>query len=637
VLADKARIVKDQLSLSSASSPATTTLSSSSTLSPNNSSNRTEDPPGYQSSTIGVAGEWNGVNITTMKFSRHSELTSFFSKYASTMGFIIVDRQKGFFKEQDLDKYFPTNEEEVLATTTTTPTTAPTTTTANKMPYRGYFYCSPKSYNSKYSPCQSCPFKACYLWCGNEHKFIIRSQSNFQHNHHLRSALMVLDGVEHVNYEHFLTYEETTMIRDQSIARVSMPQLKINLEEMFPHRTYDKPLLYRMRKKFFDAKYGSDGHNIQDLFVKGDMIKVLGGKFVVQPSSDSFCFKSIHCQTKLMGEYADVFGRDGFRMADGTHKITQHDWTFIFWMVIDNLLGSKFVGYTANFSENTAVIVEGAEIFFPFDAVTTTSLPDASDGNHVCIGGIPGHFDPFVDTPVNLGHPPAPKDTQCDSTTATLTGNGHPPMEAWIDDLTCHGSGSVIKSTNGFMTDEGSAFPGVAEHYGWTHLLDRRHFAPQIISSWHGIQDPAQFKGDIYAILDCPESQNMEALLATAIETYTSAGAQMLLMKISSLKHKLCYCYTCKTFTAGHVSDQRSEGGMACMKAMGKLTKYLAGCTFGEAVARISQVAREHDLLSIKELIRCREKNMKVGEKYLDPSHYTVQLLLSDRLPPIMH
>lgn len=108
--ADKERMVKVQSSLPSASSPAA--------LSPNNSNSitrrdKTDDPPGYQSSTIGVAGEWNGVNITTMKFSRHSELTSFFSKYASTMGFIIVDRQKGFFKEQDLDKYFPTNEEEV--------------------------------------------------------------------------------------------------------------------------------------------------------------------------------------------------------------------------------------------------------------------------------------------------------------------------------------------------------------------------------------------------------------------------------------------------------------------------------------------------------------------------------------------
>ena len=53
---------------------------------------------------------------------------------------------------------------------------------------------------------------------------------------------------------------------------------------------------------------------------------------------------------------------------------------------IDNLLGSKFVGYTANFSENTVMIIEGAEIFSPFDAVTTTSSSNASDGNYVCIG-----------------------------------------------------------------------------------------------------------------------------------------------------------------------------------------------------------------------------------------------------------
>jgi len=38
-------------------------------------------------------------------------------------------------------------------------------------------------------------------------------------------------------------------------------------------------------------------------------------------------------------------------------------------------------------------------------------------------------------------------------------------------------------------------------------------------------------------------------------------------------------------------SDQRMEQGMATMKANGKLKKYLSGCTYGEAVSRISQVA----------------------------------------------
>jgi len=51
-----------------------------------------------------------------------------------------------------------------------------------------------------------------------------------------------------------------------------------------------------------------------------------------------------------MGEYTRVCGEDGFKMADGTHKITKYDMTFVFWMVIDCLLKSKFVDYTANFT-----------------------------------------------------------------------------------------------------------------------------------------------------------------------------------------------------------------------------------------------------------------------------------------------
>ena len=55
-------------------------------------------------------------------------------------------------------------------------------------------------------------------------------------------------------------------------------------------------------------------------------------------------------------------------MADGTHKLTKYDMTFVFWMVIDCLLRSKFVGYTANFTENSNVIIDGANLFFAHEA-----------------------------------------------------------------------------------------------------------------------------------------------------------------------------------------------------------------------------------------------------------------------------
>jgi hypothetical protein len=46
------------------------------------------------------------------------------------------------------------------------------------------------------------------------------------------------------------------------------------------------------------------------------------------------------------------------------------------------------------------------------------------------------------------------------------------------------------------MTDEGPAFPSVAERFGWTHLLDRRHFAFAILTAWHGISDPPRNIGN---------------------------------------------------------------------------------------------------------------------------------------------
>jgi hypothetical protein len=62
-----------------------------------------------------------------------------------------------------------------------------------------------------------------------------------------------------------------------------------------------------------NKKYGVDGHNLHDLFMKGDRIQQLGGKFIVVPSVTDFSIETIHCQTKLMGEYARVYGEDGFK------------------------------------------------------------------------------------------------------------------------------------------------------------------------------------------------------------------------------------------------------------------------------------------------------------------------------------
>jgi hypothetical protein len=69
-------------------------------------------------------------------------------------------------------------------------------------------------------------------------------------------------------------------------------------------------------------------------------------------------------------------------------------------MVVDCLLKSKFVGYTANFAENSDVIIDGADVFL-FQHNNSSSLLDV-DSNNFFVGGIPGYFDPFVDNEINL-------------------------------------------------------------------------------------------------------------------------------------------------------------------------------------------------------------------------------------------
>jgi hypothetical protein len=140
----------------------------------------------------------------------------------------------------------------------------------------------------------------------------------------------VVDGRDVGYLESALTAEEYQTIKEQSVSRVNVPQMHVNLEELFPSRSFSPPMLYRMRDKFLKDKYSADGHdlNLTDLFTKAETIKNLGGRFVVVPSSTDFSIETIHCQTQLMGEYARIYG--GFKMADGTHMITRSDETRYF-------------------------------------------------------------------------------------------------------------------------------------------------------------------------------------------------------------------------------------------------------------------------------------------------------------------
>ncbi len=104
-------------------------------------------------------------------------------------------------------------------------------------------------------------------------------------------------------------------------------------------------------------------------------------------------------------------------------------------------------------------------------------------------------------------------------------------------------------------------------------------------------------------------------LLDQAKQKYKTAGAQAFLSKIQRLQKSVCYAHTSKSFTAGHVSDQRSEGAFSGIKANGKLKELLKKATYKESIERLSQFSRRQDIKTLGELQCCLEGRFKVGER----------------------
>ncbi len=127
------------------------------------------------------------------------------------------------------------------------------------------------------------------------------------------------------------------------------------------------------------------------------------------------------------------------------------------------------------------------------------------DTDEILVGGIPAYFDTFVDNEIDLDSDaiPASKILSDDTVPHSLS-----CKSPFTPDLVTSSS-----SKTAFMTNECLAFPSVAEHFGWTHLLDHRHFALQILTAWHSISDAKQFQSDVYDILDTPSVDTLSSLL----------------------------------------------------------------------------------------------------------------------------
>ena len=67
---------------------------------------------------------------------------------------------------------------------------------------------------------------------------------NLSHNHQLVPQSTVVDGRTIVNMESSLSPEEFNSIKEQSYCRVNIPQMRVNLEEVFLDRSFSSSMLH---------------------------------------------------------------------------------------------------------------------------------------------------------------------------------------------------------------------------------------------------------------------------------------------------------------------------------------------------------------------------------------------------------
>ena len=323
----------------------------------------------------------DGFDIS-LTFSHFSQLKKSVDQYAEANNFKTRYHAKDYFSEDLFSNAYPD------------------TPFVPKLPYRGRFVCSPLS--ARLEKKSQCPFQICYLFDRKCNAYTIQKQSNFLHSHSLGiPRMMTLGGKIYVNLASDLTHQEDTLIQYLSTARMSIPEMSSALERIFPGRAFTSELLHRQKGKHLDERYGTDRHDIPGLFQKCHDVRSLGGIFEIEPSSSDFGIQSIHVQTKLMGDYANVYG--DLMMAYGTHKLSQYDFVFIIWMGIDGLGKSVFLGTTCNFSENADTIVRGAKLFFPSDHVDTK----------IRAGYFQEYFDPFADNEITITENVIDANTPC--------------------------------------------------------------------------------------------------------------------------------------------------------------------------------------------------------------------------------
>ncbi len=175
------------------------------------------DPPTNSNATLSP----DNVMLLSTVFPQHCLMMKHVLEYATMKGFLHSEHTKQSFTTTEFSNLFPG--ESTFSTTS--------------LSRCGYLRCSPKSHGRTKGA--QCCFLLPYFWCTSENNFTFPSEgSNLSHNHRLLSQLTVIDGRAIVNLESSLHPEEFTSIKEQSGCRVHIPQMRINLEEYFPGRSF---------------------------------------------------------------------------------------------------------------------------------------------------------------------------------------------------------------------------------------------------------------------------------------------------------------------------------------------------------------------------------------------------------------
>lgn len=361
------------------------------------------------------------------------------------------------------------------------------------------------------------------------------------------------------------------------VSPYSVPMLETQLERIFPGRIFSKPLLGRIRNKTLDDRLGKDRNNLPALAALSEQVIREGGIFLIVLDPESMGIKSIHIQKKSWRAYAEQYGANGPKMVDGSHDWSKHKVIAIPWTGIDGLGFSCIQGVTFNLTENAAAITEGAKHFY----------------SHVDIGSSNSHTDPLDDS--------------LDEFIISSAGNN-----VHID--------TIVAKDSAIMSDEGPSFPLDAKSLGCHHILDRKHFTAQIISSWQQVdeQERDKYKTTIHSILNAPTEQDFNSRITNALSTYSVPQAQAFLKKIQSNRDRLVWAYTSQFFTVGHVSDQRSEVTNSVVKGKGTLKHYLRNGSLFDTVKRLFIVGREWDKKAIDAL-----KDLRFSSRFIGNNYYT--------------